>query len=383
MSMRPGKRKITYNKNKFPNHLAQDRYNERFGNLGVIEETGFAPKSPVNELYGEFLKDIKWEKWIFSTPEYAIELVREFYSNLMHEEAGFKVFVRGKWVSYASSKINECLELPKVSDKELWGLQQKIFEAKLVPNNHNTTINKEQSEVIYAFLNGLPINVVKIVTATIRGTKNKQLRSFPYPALITQLCLTQGVELAISDKLEKSSKPFTDLSISRIMKGKKKSTQAAEVTSGGGTAHEAQTEAEQLIGFAEGFAKHLGIPPQLIPKYPEEEERATIEEDRVEERQETVQAEEESSEEEEGESGEKEDQEENNESGEDEESREEESSGEEEDQNGQNVQKLVSMLIHESEKSKPKKKDEPKSEILQSKKARKVVELTVTKVMER
>ncbi|KAG9442056.1 hypothetical protein H6P81_017910 [Aristolochia fimbriata] len=145
-------------------------------------------------MFEEYLRERKWDQWLFSTPEYAIELVREFYSKLPDQEARFKLFVRGKWVTYAAHKVNECQKLPGVSDKDFWDLQDRTFEelatplcvegatfrkelvrmpsmkteasiwallflAKLVPNKHHSTITRENIEGIAKHL-GMPSELI-------------------------------------------------------------------------------------------------------------------------------------------------------------------------------------------------------------------------------
>ncbi|KAG9445034.1 hypothetical protein H6P81_016374 [Aristolochia fimbriata] len=360
------KRKVTYDATKFLDQHAQDRYAARFG------------------------------QWLFSTPKYAIELVREFYSNPPDEEPRSKVFVRGKWVTYPAQKVNDCLKLPAISDKDFWDLQDKTFEelatplcmertvfnnglarkssmktqasiwalfflAMLVPNKHHSTITKEKIEVIYAFLNGMSINVGDVITSTIKETKNTG----------TPISRTHHSALPISRSLGKDDKlencmmkqrqqppqPTAGASSSRAAQEHRERQPAKTVAKLQEQLEQFQTSMEARfehlkafqLSFARGLAKHLGMPSEPIPTYPEEgdieaeeevgneEVREAAHEEAMDEDSEQTASEQgrddDEKEGEEGESGEEEEEEEGSEeegeSGEEEE--EEEESGEEEE----------------------------------------------------
>lgn len=218
----------------------------------VVENRNLLPERKVVLQTGEheeFQQELKRRKWIKLTKYAAhanVAVVKEFYANAMLLKAGdptFKSFVRGKEISYSGRVINHFLgtelnlgpsgcqyvewcnkkkDYLKVAEKlckrgadyvtSAAGHKRRILRGDLVPLaqiwtsflhsnispcSHTSDITERRSQMVYAIMAGLSMDVGAIIAQEIHLTANSgSTGQLSFPSLITELCRRAGVDVS-------------------------------------------------------------------------------------------------------------------------------------------------------------------------------------------
>ncbi|ESW32856.1 hypothetical protein PHAVU_001G023000 [Phaseolus vulgaris] len=219
---------------------------------GVVENRNLLPERKVVLQTGEhkeFQQELQRRKWIKLTRYAAhsnVAIVKEFYANAMLFKAGvptFKSFVRGKEISYSGQTINCFLgtelnlgasgcqyvewcnkkkDYLKVAEKlckpgadyvtSTTGHKRRILRGDLLPLaqiwmsflhsnispcSHTSDITERRSQMVYAIMAGLSMDVGVIIAQEIHLTANSgSTGQLSHPSLITELCRREGVDVS-------------------------------------------------------------------------------------------------------------------------------------------------------------------------------------------
>ena len=159
-------------------------------------------------------------------------VVREFYANMMGKKEK-SCYVRGKWISFDREAIKKTFNLKELNDgskfKQLrkepeyqkivelltngkgeWkAIKKNPFEfiaigsltkevkvwfyflaSIMLPSKHLSTIQQEETILLYAILKGYKINVGKIIEKSIMNYFSGKYKGLmPHPTTITRLCI--------------------------------------------------------------------------------------------------------------------------------------------------------------------------------------------------
>ena len=216
---------------------------------GVVENRNLLPERKVVLQTGEheeFQQELQRRKWIKLTAHSNVAIVKEFYANAMLFKAGvptFKSFVRGKEISYSGRTINSFLgtelnlgtsgcqyvewcnkkkDYLKVAEKlckpgadyvtSTTGHKRRILRGDLLPLaqiwmsflhsnispcSHTSDITERRSQMVYAIMAGLSMDVGVIIAQEIHLTANSgSTGQLSHPSLITELCRREGVDVS-------------------------------------------------------------------------------------------------------------------------------------------------------------------------------------------
>ena len=164
-------------------------------------------------------------------------LAREFFANVPDQRDGH-VYVRGIWVPFSAELINGVLEVPNIptgddqyerfllADKDYDAILSRIcmpgaqwvrprngdheilkmttniiprawyffLASRLLPTEHHTTLTQDRVYLLYAILEGMPMDVGRIVRDNIIHVANGHTTGHPaHPLVITMLCYHAGV----------------------------------------------------------------------------------------------------------------------------------------------------------------------------------------------
>ncbi|XP_027940573.1 uncharacterized protein LOC114194505 [Vigna unguiculata] len=218
----------------------------------VVENRNLLPERKVvlqtgeHEEFQEELQRRKWSKLTKYAAHANVAVVKEFYANAMLVKAGeptFKSFVRGKEISYSGRVINRFLgtelnlgpsgcqyvewcnkkkDYLKVAEKlckrgadyvtSAAGHKRRILRGDLVPLaqiwtsflhsnispcSHTSDITERRSQMVYAIMAGLSMDVGAIIAQEIHLTANSgSSGQLSFPSLITELCRRAGVDVS-------------------------------------------------------------------------------------------------------------------------------------------------------------------------------------------
>lgn len=247
----------SFDKTLFVSAAAEKRYNE-YKNRPLIPERGLDIAGPINiEITRRH-----WEKLTEPSEPAVVSLVQEFYANAVEgclegEESDDIVFVRGKRVSIHCAEINRFYDLPNegafavensvnwsevldrlcasptewshcVQDGSVSSFPTKCMDsypkawfyfiaAKMLPVSHLSSVHSTRAAVIFAILNGTPLNVGSYIQAAIRYSIMDETLGLVCPSLITSLCLAAGVKLGPNEAILPEKGMLTEKSL-RAMK---------------------------------------------------------------------------------------------------------------------------------------------------------------------
>ncbi|XWS44637.1 hypothetical protein CRYUN_Cryun15aG0065300 [Craigia yunnanensis] len=177
-----------------------------------------------------------WEKLVAQPEPTVVSVVREFYANsIKHHD--YRVFVRGKQVSFDRTTINQYFGVPNINNDEYFtaiddcnfdwdkvvrhlcpkGTQWKrnherlskgfvhsqlhqdskiwhhFITASLKPTTHLSDVSKDRAGLIWAIMTGKSIDIRFVIQQSIENGIRTFVPLLPHPMLITMLCKNAGV----------------------------------------------------------------------------------------------------------------------------------------------------------------------------------------------
>ncbi|CAK9314354.1 unnamed protein product [Citrullus colocynthis] len=223
-----------FNRHKFINKDAADRYQKYVAKSSVIPERGLAPCEVHQPQLFENIMQRSWSGFVKQPEAAVIPIVREFYANMV--EGNSRSFVRGRRVPFDALTINQYYHLPNferdeydIYTNEQVDVHQIIRQlcqpgaewivnpgepirfkssnltvsnqvwhnficAKLLPVAHTNSVTKERAILLYAIATKRSVDVGKVIHKSIcHIRKSGTAGGLGHSSLITALCKNAGV----------------------------------------------------------------------------------------------------------------------------------------------------------------------------------------------
>ena len=224
----------SFDSSKFLSYETQKKYTDQT-KIHVIQERGLVQK--LQPRVNWTITANQWEILCEHPDPAVVPIVREFYAN-GKERDDLRVFVRGKWVKFDRTTINnyyglsnlhddqyqELLESTEAKWEEMknalckenvpWkryqngGLKSfpgqamkklaKIWHyfvcAKLQPTTNVSAVMKHRAALVYAIIEGMKIDIGLVIQNSIIHGFEAGIQGFPHPHLITELCKNARVK---------------------------------------------------------------------------------------------------------------------------------------------------------------------------------------------